>query len=162
MKTGPFVVLAAVTILLVVWGIAALARNVTGVPRDFPPFTALPLLSGVVGGFCGAVAVYTIVRAFLTNPDRIFFFVAITFLALSFALPIRLSFTKSRPFAGVTPSAQMTLALLHTIHRNLLRFCTDKNGKKLMMFPMSRKLSSSRTAQGKAVPSRRLEVQCRY
>ncbi len=115
MKTISFVVLAAVTTFFVVWGIAALARNVTGVPRDFPPFTALPLLSGVAAGFCGAAAVYAIVRASSTNPDRVFFFVAITFLALSFALPIRLSFTKSRRFAGVTPAAQMTLAFLHTI-----------------------------------------------
>ena len=115
MKTGFYVVLAAVTTFFVVWGIAALARHLTGVPRNFPPFTALPLLSGVVGGFCGAAAVYAIVRASSTNPDRAFLFVAITFLALSFALPIRLSFTKSRRFAGVTPSAQMTLALLHTI-----------------------------------------------
>ena len=115
MKTVCIVVLAAVTTFFVVWGIAALARNLTGVPRDFPPFIALPLLSGVVGGFCGAAAVYTIVRASSTNPDRVFFFVAITFLALSFALPIRLSFTKSRRFAGVTPTAQMTLALIHTI-----------------------------------------------
>ncbi len=115
MKTVSFVVLAAVTTFFLVWGIATLARNVTGVPRDFPPFTALPLLSGVVGGFCGAAAVYAIIRASSPNPDRVFFFVAITFLALSFALPIRLSFTKSHRFAGVTPSAQMTLALLHTI-----------------------------------------------
>ena len=115
MKAVSSVVLAAVMTFFVVWGIAALARNVTGVPKDFPPFTALPLLSGVVGGFCGGAAVYAIVRASSTNPDRAFLFVAITFLALSFALPIRLSFTKSRRFGAVTPSAQMTLALLHTL-----------------------------------------------
>ena len=42
------------------------------------------------------------------------FFVSIVVLALSFGLPLRLSFTKSHRFAGVTPSAQMVLALLHT------------------------------------------------
>jgi hypothetical protein len=35
-----------------------------------------------------------------------FLFVAVCALALSFALPIRLSFTKSHRFAGVTPSGQ--------------------------------------------------------
>ena len=45
MKTVSFVSLSAVTTFLVVWGLAILARNVTGVPKDFPPFTALPLLS---------------------------------------------------------------------------------------------------------------------
>ena len=113
MKIISFVTLAAVMTFLGVWGAAILARNVTGVPKNFPPFTALPLLSGVAGGFLGAAAVYAIVRSSSTNPDRIFFFVAITFLALSFVLPIRLSFTKSHRFAGVTPAAQMTLALFH-------------------------------------------------
>jgi hypothetical protein len=36
-------------------------------------------------------------------------------LALSFALPLRLSFTKSHRFAGVTPSAQAMLVLMHTV-----------------------------------------------
>ncbi len=115
MKPVSLVTSAVVMTFLVVWGLAILARNVTGVPKDFPPFTALPLLSGVAGGFLGAAAVYAMVRVSSTNPDRIFFFVAITFLALSFALPIRLSFIKSHCFAGVTPSAQMTLALFHAI-----------------------------------------------
>ena len=115
MKTVSLVTLAAVMTFLAVWGMAILARNVTGVPKDFPPFTALPLLSGVAGGFLGAAAVYAIVRWSSLTPDRVFFFVAIAFLALSFALPIRLSFTKSHRFAGVTPAAQMTLALFHTI-----------------------------------------------
>ncbi len=115
MKTVSSVVLTAVTTFFVVCGIAALARNVTGVPKDFPPFTALPLLSGVVGGFCGGAAVYAIVRASSTNPDRAFLFITVSFLALSFALPIRLSFTTSRRFAGATPSAQMMLVLLHTV-----------------------------------------------
>ena len=116
MKTFSLVTSAAVMTFLVVWGLATLARNMTRVPKDFPPFTALPLLSGVAGGFLGATAVYAMVRVSSTSPDRVFFFVAaITFLASSFALPIRLSFTKSHRFAGVTPSAQMTLALFHAI-----------------------------------------------
>lgn len=115
MRAVSLVILSAVMTFLAVWGMAILARNVTGVPKDFPPFTAFPLLSGVAGGFLGAAAVYAIVRWSSISPDRTFFFVAIAFLALSFALPIRLSFTKSHRFAGVTPAAQMTLALFHTI-----------------------------------------------
>ncbi len=100
---------------MVLWALSAVAIKLTGVPSGFPPFTSLPLLSGVAGGFLGASAVYAVVRASAAHPDRVFFFIAITFLALSFALPLRLSFTKSHRFAGVTPAAQMTLALFHTI-----------------------------------------------
>jgi hypothetical protein len=95
--------------------IAAVAVRVTGVPKDFPPFTTLPLLSGVLGGFICASAVYALIRAVSAQPERVFFVVSIAVLALSFALPLRLSFTKSPRFAGVTPAAQMTLALMHTV-----------------------------------------------
>ncbi len=115
MKTALLVTFTALTTFLVVWALSAIAIKLTGVPKGFPPFTALPLLSGVAGGFLGASAVYAIVRASAANPDRVFFLIAITCLAVSFALPLRLSFTKSRRFAGVTPAAQMTLALFHTI-----------------------------------------------
>jgi hypothetical protein len=42
-------------------------------------------------------------------------FVAMGALVLSFGLPLRLSFTKSRRFAGVPPSAQMMLVLMHAV-----------------------------------------------
>ena len=115
MKTTLLVTLTAVTTFMVVRVLSAIAMKLTGVPEGFPPFTALPLLSGVAGGFLGASAVYAIVKVSAANPDRVFFFIAITLLALSFALPLRLSFTKSHRFAGVTPAAQMTLVLFHTI-----------------------------------------------
>ena len=97
-----------------VWLLANIALRITGVPKGFPPFTVLPLLSGVVGGFIGASAVYLLLTTISANPNRSMFFVSIAVLALSFGLPLRLSFTKSPRFAGVTPSAQMVLALLHT------------------------------------------------
>ena len=110
-----FTVLMAMTgTFLVVWLMAVVALRVTGVPKGFPPFTLLPLLSGVVGGYVGASAVYLLLRLTVHRPDRTMFFVSIAVLALSFGLPLRLSFTKSPRFAGVTPSAQMVLALLHT------------------------------------------------
>jgi hypothetical protein len=61
----------------------------------FPNFVGLKLVSG--------------------HPERMFLFVAVGALALSFALPLRLSFTKSPRFAGVTPSAQAMLVLMHTV-----------------------------------------------
>ena len=115
MKAAVLVTFTALGTFVLVWALSALAIKLTGVPNGFPPFTALPLLSGVAGGFLGASAVYAIVRSCATNPDRVSFFISIAFLALSFLLPLRLSFTRSRRFAGVTPAAQMSLALFHTI-----------------------------------------------
>lgn len=86
------------------------------VPKEFPPFTALPILSGVVIAPMVAASIYASIK--LTNPtdpDRIFFFVTLAFFALSFGLPLRLSFTQSARFAGVIPQAQMILVLLHAI-----------------------------------------------
>ncbi|NYF80615.1 hypothetical protein [Granulicella arctica] len=115
MRGFSIVFLAALATFGIVWGVSIIALRLTGVPKDFPPFTALPLLSGVIGGFLGASIVYALIAAFAQHPSRTFFFVAIAALAISFGLPLRLSFTKSHRFAGVTPAAQMTLALLHTI-----------------------------------------------
>lgn len=109
------VTVTALGTFVLVWLIAAAAMRFTGVPSGFAPFTALPLLSGVVGGFLGASIVYLVIRSLSNQPNRLFLFVAIAVLALSFGLPLRLSFTKSPRFSGVTPAAQMTLALLHTI-----------------------------------------------
>jgi hypothetical protein len=115
MKTTSGIVLTATATFVVIRMVAALAMRFTGVPKHFAPFTSLPLLSGVVGGFLGASAVYALIRAVSEQPNRVFFFVSIAVLALSFGLPLRLSFTKSRRFVGVTPAAQMTLALMHTM-----------------------------------------------
>jgi hypothetical protein len=97
------------------YGLAMLAMRFTGVPKGFPPFTALPVLSGVIGGFVLATITYALVKLTSSDPNRTFLLIAIATLALSFSLPIRLSFTKSKRFAGVTPSAQMVLALMHTV-----------------------------------------------
>lgn len=110
-----FVLSAAVVTFLVESFVAQIATRVTGVPKGFPPFTALPILSGVAGGFILASLTYGVLHMLTPRVDRVFFFIAILALALSFALPIRLSFTKSQRFAGVTPAAQMFLALMHTI-----------------------------------------------
>ena len=115
MKMPSAIFLAAVGTYLAIWLMAALAMRFTGVPKGFPPFTALPLLSGVLGGFLGAWAVFAIIRAVSAQPNRTFLFVSIAVLALSFALPLRLSFTRAPRFFGVTPAAQMMLALMHTV-----------------------------------------------
>lgn len=95
--------------------IATVALRVTGVPRTFPPFTLLPLLAGSLGGALLATVSFTFVRAFAARPDRMFLFVVLGCLALSYSLPLRLSFTRSPRFAGVTPAAQATLVLMHTV-----------------------------------------------
>lgn len=87
----------------------------THVPKEFPPFTLLPILSGAVGGPLLAALVYSLVRALSKQPEKTFLFVAVAALALSFALPLRLSFTKSARFAGATPAAQIVLVLMHTV-----------------------------------------------
>ncbi len=115
MKTALLITLTASGTLVLVWALSVLAMKATGVPSGFPPFTLLPLVTGVAGGFLGASAVYALISAYAANPDRVFLFVAIAFLVLSFGLPLRLSFTHSPRFAGVTPAAQMALALFHTI-----------------------------------------------
>ncbi len=115
MKTLILLTISAVGTYVLVFLVAAVAMRLSGVPKDFPPFTALPLLSGVVGGFLGASLTYACVPLFAVHPNRIFLSIALLTLAISLSLPLRLSFTKSKRFSGVTPSAQMTLALLHAI-----------------------------------------------
>jgi hypothetical protein len=115
LRSFPIILATALGTFFLLWLLATIAVRVTGVPKGFPPFTALPLLSGVAGGFLGAALVYSMLRAFTTQPDRLFLFVALGLLALSFSLPLRLSFTKSVRFQGVTPAAQMVLAMFHTM-----------------------------------------------
>ena len=95
--------------------IAQAGFRLTSVPKNFPPFTVLPILSGAVGGPLLSFLTYAVIRLAAKQPEKIFLFVAVGVLALSFALPLRLSFTKSARFAGVTPSAQMILVLMHTV-----------------------------------------------
>lgn len=95
--------------------IGTAAPRFTHVPQDFPPFTFMPILSGTVGGAVLASLVYSCLRVGSRAPDRLFFFVTIGVFALSLGLPLRLSFTRSPRFAGVTPSAQMVLVLMHAI-----------------------------------------------
>ena len=108
-------VLAAVLAFLVDALIGFAGLRITHVPKGFPPFTLLPILSGAVGGDVFASMTYAIIQVVSKQPERVFLFVAVGVLALSFALPLRLSFTKSVRFAGVTPSAQMVLVLMHTV-----------------------------------------------
>lgn len=111
-----FLTFAAGTVALIVdWAIGAAAPRLTHVPQDFPPFTFLPILSGAFGGAILASVTYSLLKAFSKQPDRTFFFVVAACLAFSFLLPLRLSFTKSPRFVGVTTSAQMVLILMHTI-----------------------------------------------
>jgi uncharacterized protein DUF6069 len=89
--------------------------GLASVPKDFPPFTALPILSGAAGGIVLASIGYAIAQAVSNRPERTFLLIAAVALVLSFGLPLRLSFTKSPRFAGVTPTAQMLLVLMHCV-----------------------------------------------
>lgn len=115
MRTVFFTFVAALIALLVDLAIGASAVRLTGVPRDFPPFTFLPLLSGAVGGTLLASGVYSLIKASTHNPDRVFFFASLGAFVVALGLPLRLSFTRSARFAGVTPSAQMVLVLMHAV-----------------------------------------------
>lgn len=115
LRTVLLTLLAGTVSLIADWMIGAAASRLTNVPQDFPPFTFLPILSGTFGGAILASIAYSLLRAFTKQPDRTFFFVVAAILVLSFALPLRLSFTRSRRFAGVTTSAQMVLILMHTV-----------------------------------------------
>ena len=115
MRTVLLTFVAAAVALAIDLAIGAVASRFTGVPRDFPPFSFLPLLSGAVGGTILASVAYSLIKACAHNPDRVFFFVSLCVFALALGLPLRLSFTHSARFAGVTPAAQMVLVLMHAV-----------------------------------------------
>jgi hypothetical protein len=85
--------------------IALVGFRFTPVPRDFPPFTLLPILAGTMSRAVLASLSYALIQAVSRQPEQTFLFVAVVALVLSFALPLRLSFTTSARFAGVTPAA---------------------------------------------------------
>jgi hypothetical protein len=95
--------------------IALVGFRFTPVPRDFPPFTLLPILTGTMTGAVLAPLSYAILQAVSRQPEKTLLFVAVVAFVLSFALPLRLSFTTSARFAGVTPTAQMLLVLMQTV-----------------------------------------------
>ena len=115
MRTISITLLAAFLGFVVDFLIGFAALRYTQVPKTFPPFTLLPILSGAAGGALFASLSYGLIKAVSKQPEKVFLVVAIVVLAFSFGLPIRLSFTKSPRFAGVTPAAQMALVLMHTV-----------------------------------------------
>lgn len=95
--------------------IASLALRFTGVPRGFPPFTILPLAAGSIGGALLAALVYAAMQSLFPHSGTTFPVIAGLTLLVSFLLPLRLSYTKSPRFAGVTLPAQITLGVMHTV-----------------------------------------------
>ncbi len=110
-----FTLLAICLAFVVDFVIGQVGLRFAHVPKDFPPFTLLPILSGAVAGPVLARLSYAIFQAVFKQPEKKFLFFAVAALTLSFSLPLRLSFTKSRRFAGVTLTAQMILVLMHTV-----------------------------------------------
>ena len=52
---------------------AGAAMRFTGVPKGFPPFTALPILSAVAVGFVFATLAYAVVKFTSSFPNRTFY-----------------------------------------------------------------------------------------
>ena len=107
----------AILVPLVV-GLGFVFARLTGVPRGFPPFTALPLISGSVGGPFVAAVGYVVLWVLVTDQtllNAVFVASGALLLVWSYLLPRRLSFTKSPRFAGVTVPAQFALGFLHTV-----------------------------------------------
>ena len=95
----------------------ALAR-LTGVPRDFPPFSPLPIISGSVGGPFIATVGYLALWLLVPNQgllNAVFVAAGVVVLVASYSLPRRLSSTRSPRFAGATVAAQLALGFLHTL-----------------------------------------------
>lgn len=115
MRTIVLTFAAATIAFFIDLALATAAIRLTRVPPNFPPFTLLPILSGAVGGAILASLVYAAARALSPAPDRLFFFLTFAAFTLSLGLPLRLSFTRSLRFSGVTPAAQMMLVLMHAV-----------------------------------------------
>jgi hypothetical protein len=103
----------------IVWpvclAIGALAQQWTGVPAGFPPFTFLPLTAACWGGALLGTLVYGLLCRFCPHPKRWMWLLGTLVIALSLYLPYRLSYTQSQRFAGVTPSAQLVLVVMHLV-----------------------------------------------
>ena len=100
------------------FGIARIMARVLAAPTTFAPFTALPILSGSLGGVFGAMLVYAALLRFAPHPFPFFYMVTALVLLASVFLPLRLFRprpTRSPRFTGVTPAIAATLLGLHTI-----------------------------------------------
>jgi hypothetical protein len=92
--------------------------RLTGVPPGYPPLSPLPLLSGAVGGSLISALGYLLLSLLIKDQKTlltVLVVLAALLLLVSFNLPWRLSYTRSLRFAGVTLSAQVAQAMLHTV-----------------------------------------------
>lgn len=92
--------------------------RLTGVPKDFPPFSPLPIVTGSVGGPLIATVGYLLLWVLISSQTvlhAVFVAAGVVLLVASYSLPRRLSFTRSPRFAGVTVAAQLALGFLHTL-----------------------------------------------
>lgn len=109
----------AVSILVpLILALGSVFGRVTGVPRGFPPFTFLPLLVGCVTGPLYSTIGYVLFWLTIDEQaalNRVFVAAGVVLLVLSWGLPLRLSYTKSSRFAGVTVPAQFALVFVHAV-----------------------------------------------
>ncbi len=96
-------------------GVALVAQKTTGVPEGFPPFSFGPIAAACFGSAVLGSGVFLLLRRLTSRPERWMWWISLAVMAASIALPYRLNYTQSKRFAGVTPSAQTVLVLLHLL-----------------------------------------------
>ncbi len=110
--------LAVAMLVPLVLALGFVFSPLTGVPKGFPPFSFLPLVTGCIIGPLLSTAGYLLLWLLIPNQGllhAVFVAAGVGLLVWSYRLPRRLSFTRSPRFAGVTVPAQFALGFLHTI-----------------------------------------------
>lgn len=72
-----------------------------------------PVAGLTIGGVIGATIVYALIRAFLSRPNKLFLYVSVVVLLLSFIPDIMIIGQTTGPFAGGTVGSALVLALMH-------------------------------------------------
>ena len=73
MRTLALILPVALLTFALEYAVAAAQMRFTGVPKGFPPFTALPILSAVAVGFVFATLAYAVVKFTSSFPNRTFY-----------------------------------------------------------------------------------------
>jgi hypothetical protein len=100
--------------------------RITGVPPTYPPLLPQQVVSGTIGGSILVGIGYVVLSAIIRDKtllNWLFIGLGLVLLIASYYLPYRLTYTQSPRFAGVTFSAQIGQALLHSMVVVLSMIC---------------------------------------